>query len=237
MVLYAGVFERHGEKPIKTFTLAFVQSGDTRDELYETFVYNSMTDLKSEIRRLYVLAGMVRPAGRYRAVVDIGEDLGLERGGILWTGSHGDQAGRKSGTFLHVEETFPRHSNTRIVRQWGTREAGEIARELVDGVVEFRIFIGRHLLRTPRSRVALLSALHLDAVLRIDSESRFVIAFIPGVSVALESSVVVAARWDAVVATGYRLSPTVNNRMIAEEAGVDDFSARFNNRQPSCGFW
>lgn len=70
MVLAAGVFERHGETPIKMFTLAFVQSGDTRDELYKT---------------------------------------------------------------------FPHHSNTRIVRQWSTREAGGIARELVDGVVEFGI--------------------------------------------------------------------------------------------------
>ena len=295
MVLEAGVFERSSETPIRMFTFTVERSADTRDALHETFIDNSVTDLESEIRRLYVLAGMSRPAGRYRAVVDIGEDLGLEHGGMLLIDSHDGHAGRESGTFLRVEETFPHHSNTRIVRQWGTREAGGIARELVDHVTEFRIvggvdlppagarrgsksrvptattsfqfvvnpyapfffgggirafllydsqdlldpgvgiqgFVGHHLLRTPRARVALLSALHLDTVHRTDSQSRPVSAFIPGISVALESSMVVAARWDAVVAAGYRLSPTVNDWMIVDETSIDDSSARFTNGRPS----
>ena len=136
-VTIRGELRNPGERgTLKAFTLSSYVRDESAVASREAVVADIARSIEDELKRLYVLRGEAVAAGDRRVGLDLGADVGVERGSIYRVESdvHSDAV-----TLVRVIDVDRSSSTARVVRRAGTVDSTGSATEHLDGTADLRL--------------------------------------------------------------------------------------------------
>jgi hypothetical protein len=135
LVVSARLIPLDPSRASKRFTLTAFAGAESMPAVRTAVLDAIAQELDSELRRLFILRG-IATSGEGRSVsIDLGGDLGVERGAVFRVDS---PDGDGSLNLVRAERVEAHHTVARVVRQYGTDDATGIAQELVDNPADLR---------------------------------------------------------------------------------------------------